>query len=204
MSKRRVKVSKRCPQCWVNENYCFCAKIKVFSNQTPLLILRHHREAFLTSNTAHLANMTLDNVEIQTRGGWNPRPIILPPGHRPLYLFPHADAITLTKEWLQTEKQKSPEPFALVVPDGTWRQARRMINREEALEGIQCVQFSGVWQSRYHLRRNSRENGLCTFEAISHALDILEDNFDGVGHREQLDTMVYAHLHARNYICPWG
>jgi DTW domain-containing protein YfiP len=61
-------------------------------------------------------------------------------------------------------------PELLLVPDGIWSQARRMVRRDFAQAGIECVSLAPAQlHSEYDLRRRSGGQ-LCTFEAVAHAL----------------------------------
>jgi DTW domain-containing protein YfiP len=66
------------------------------------------------------------------------------------------------------------EPIVLLVPDGTWSQARRLLRRDDDLGGAEPVTLPPAAPSRYRLRRHVREGGLCTLEAIAQALAVLE------------------------------
>lgn len=65
-------------------------------------------------------------------------------------------------------------PIVLVVPDGNWRQASRVLSRDEAAIGAEVVTLPPGAPSRYRLRRRHNEAALSTFEAIARALAILE------------------------------
>jgi DTW domain-containing protein YfiP len=53
----------------------------------------------------------------------------------------------------------------LIVPDGTWAQARRIVRRELLPLGPPRVALAPAWPSAYRLRRKAQ--GLCTFEAVA-------------------------------------
>jgi tRNA-uridine aminocarboxypropyltransferase len=61
----------------------------------------------------------------------------------------------------------------LIVPDGTWSQARRIERRWFAPHALPRIELHGDWPSVYQLRRSSQ--GVCTFEAASIALGLLAD-----------------------------
>jgi DTW domain-containing protein YfiP len=61
----------------------------------------------------------------------------------------------------------------LIVPDGTWSQARRLERRWFAPSALPRIELHGDWPSVYQLRRSSQ--GVCTFEAASIALGLLAD-----------------------------
>jgi DTW domain-containing protein YfiP len=137
----------------------------------------HHRETYLTSNTATLATLVLPNSQIALRGQRdNPflvEGLKLLPDETHLYLFPHEDAIDLDAEFMKINNHKK---FHLIIPDGTWSQAVKFYRREPDLAGIQCVKLPPDLPGKYVLRKSSDENRLCTYEAIARALGVLEES----------------------------
>jgi DTW domain-containing protein YfiP len=91
------------------------------------------------------------------------------PGSETLLLFPHAEARPL-EDWRDATR-----PITLVVPDGTWRQAKKARRRVAGLSELPCVTFPAAGPSAYRLRHAARPNRLATIEAIARALQILED-----------------------------
>ncbi len=63
----------------------------------------------------------------------------------------------------------------MIVPDGSWRQASKIYKREPALHKIPIFKLAEPLPvSKYFLRREPRPDGFATFEAMAHALGILE------------------------------
>lgn len=90
-------------------------------------------------------------------------------GRRALILFPSEQAEVLTPE------HGAGDPVTLVVPDGTWTQARRMHHRVPWMRELKHVVLPPTDRvSGYVLRTVSREGGLGTMEAIAQAFGILE------------------------------
>lgn len=171
MSKRRATRDQRCIYCKVNIRWCFCDRIQKISTESYVSILMHHRERFLTSNTAILTKRLLTNCDISLRGHLTkPFNFELLPNRTPLYLFPHDDALELTDDYIETIKF----PVQLIVPDGSWRQAKKFYRRTKELDRIQCVKITPPQKSLYSLRSQSNNEGLCTIEAIAYALGKLE------------------------------
>lgn len=135
----------------------------------------HHREKHLTSNTAKLALLTLENAKIFERGlpesPFSLEQLNLDDKSTPLYLFPDEDAEVLDGNFLIY----NPGPYHLIIPDGTWNQAKKVRRRVSGLSEIKCVKLSDEVIGEYKLRRGVREDGVCTFEAIAYALKILEN-----------------------------
>lgn len=174
MSKRRSTHNKRCPNCRINHSLCFCDQIIKHQTNTRVSIIMHHREEHLTSNTAKLALMTLSNATIYPRGlpedPFSLDKLKLGPGVEALYLFPDEDAEVLDQSFLIN----NPGPYHLIIPDGTWSQAKKVRRREPGLSDLRCVKLSDDVKGEYKLRRGVREDGVCTFEAIAYALEILD------------------------------
>jgi DTW domain-containing protein YfiP len=61
----------------------------------------------------------------------------------------------------------------LLVLDGTWAQARRMLYRVEALRDLPRLSLP-VTSALPHIRRQPRAGAMSTFEAIARALQLLE------------------------------
>jgi DTW domain-containing protein YfiP len=62
----------------------------------------------------------------------------------------------------------------LVVPDGTWRKARKLLHLNPLLAQLPRVVLQNVPPSRYRLRKAPGPDALSTLEAIVHALHTLE------------------------------
>ncbi len=175
MSKRRSTHGKRCLRCRINKSLCFCDQILEHDTLTRISIIMHHREEHLTSNTAKLATLTLNNATIYPRGlpdsPFSLDQLKLEDNVQALYLFPDDDAIELNEEFLINH----PGPYHLIVPDGTWSQTMKVRRREPGLATLKCVKLSEEIKGEYKLRRGIRDDGVCTFEAIAYALEILEN-----------------------------
>lgn len=113
---------------------------------------------------------------------------LIPDGHHGVVLTPSDDAVPLTEAFAAT----LPRPVALVVPDGTWRQALKMPRRIPALAPLPRVTLPPGPPSRYFLREETHDHGLATFEAIARALGAIE----GAAVREQLETLFERYVGA--------
>jgi DTW domain-containing protein YfiP len=202
MSKRRQTVGSRCHKCKIHLDLCFCESLLPIPHTTPITIIKHTRERFLISNTANLAQLVLTNCQIFMRGykqdSDNYRPIKIEEHMTPLYLFPEEGrSQELNVDFVKTLKG----PVQLVVPDGSWRQAKKFHRREEALSNLQMVHLAPSGPSEYLLRRQHREDGLCTYEAIIRALSLLEGPNWTKAHMNKaqfnLKMMVSRFLHSR-------
>lgn len=164
----------RCPRCEIRKPLCYCEHIPALRLDTRLVVVMHHAELNLTSNTARLATHALPNSEVRIRG-YKHEPIspegLTHPDRDTLLLYPSDDAVELTPEYAATLRR----PVTLVVPDGSWRQARKAAQREAALLGLPRAKLpAGGPPSEYRLRIEPNEHSVCTFEAIARALGVIE------------------------------
>ncbi len=182
MSTRRETSIRRCPRCRIHQQHCFCEFIKPFSIKSRLSLIVHVRELKLTSNTAYFVQQMLpDNSHFDIRGRMNEplqaTDITQRSGH-PLFLYPDENSIILTSDYIRT----LPQDIHLIVPDGSWHQARKVHQREPAFHGIQTVRLSDDLRGEYKLRSAPDPRFLSTYEAIAHALGVIE----GVEARDRL------------------
>jgi DTW domain-containing protein YfiP len=89
---------------------------------------------------------------------------------RLFFLYPGEGAKVLTKELVSEDKR----PITLVVPDGNWNQAKRMAKRLPGIENAAFVTLPENQITRWGLRKETKEGGLSTYEAISRSLGIIE------------------------------
>lgn len=158
-----------CATCQLPTTLCICALVPRLETRTRVVLIVPSNEARKPSNTGLLATRCLEDSTVQIlrkRSGPVQAPIIRD-GELPLVLFPapHASPIT--------DYASSPRPIALIVPDGSWNQARALQERE-ALRRHACVTLPPLGPSEYRLRSEPQTDGLATFEAIARALGILE------------------------------
>ena len=150
---------------------CVCAEIPKLVTRTRLVLLIHYREARKPTNTGQLAARCLPNSEIGIIGDRD-RPGLPAIGEHALLLYPADDAVPIARAIAANPDQ----PHTLIVPDGNWRQAAKMAKRVPGVERARHVTLDEVeaTPTEYGLRREPKEGGLATLEAIARALRILE------------------------------
>lgn len=203
---RKPLAEHRCPGCEIRKPLCFCEAIPRISLATKVVIVMHAAEEVLTTNTARLAAKALPNSEIRVRGRKERMPTegLVEGGRQSWVLYPGPQARELNSDLVSTVLG----PVTLIVPDGSWSQARNMVRREAALAGIPQVRLPAGPVSEYRLRNQPGDDSLCTLEAIARALGILEG--EAVQSRLELllRVMVERTLWSRGQIaaedCRWG
>ena len=159
----------QCPRCLRPQTHCLCPLIPSLDSRTRVLLLQHPSEVNHALNTARLAALGLNNAELIVGEVFEDLPGLLnQSGYRARLLFPGEDAQPM-QACAVTE-----EPLLLVVPDGTWRKARKMLHLNPLLAALPRVTLAQGGVSRYRLRKAPGPGALSTVEAIVQALETLE------------------------------
>jgi tRNA-uridine aminocarboxypropyltransferase len=162
-SRARGFRQPRCPCCGLTLQGCVCRLFTPLECPVTVSVVMSPPEARSASNTARLLSLWLPGVQLHVRGAEpgldDPGALIARPGTA--VLFPGGG-------------RAAPLPARvehLIVPDGTWAQARRIERQWFARHGLPKVELEGPWPSVYALRRG--REGSCTFEATAIALGAL-------------------------------
>ncbi|HQP33940.1 MAG TPA: tRNA-uridine aminocarboxypropyltransferase [Polyangiaceae bacterium] len=156
-----------CPCCGLSAPACPGADTPRIATRVGVVIVVHAFELHKTSNTARLARRVLSRCELRVHGGRDPIAAPALPARR-LLLFPAEGARELCADDARDGST------VLVVPDGTWGQARRMMRRDPVLIGAEPVTLPPGPASSYSLRRAREQGMLSTYEAVARAMGILE------------------------------
>lgn len=162
-----------CPACRLAAWLCVCTYAPRIVTRTPLLLVVHVHERGRNSNTARLLTLAVRNATLVGHGGLPLPPdpaTYLPADATPIVLFPGHGARTLTKELVAG----LPTPPALVVPDGNWKQAGRMVKRLPLLAAAVKVSLPARTHTGPALRQNRPGHRMSTYEAVVQALAVLE------------------------------
>lgn len=166
----------RCDRCQRPSSYCLCAHIPSLANRTRVLILQHPDEAKHPLNTARLAALGLQDAELWVGEHFPQLTRSIASAQHALLLFP-------------AKGKSKPEAMAaacptvsslLIVPDGTWRKARRIVQENPVLDTLARLSLPSSAPSEYRVRKASEPAAVSTIEAIVRALSTLEpqQNFE--------------------------
>jgi DTW domain-containing protein YfiP len=124
-----------------------------------ILILRHTIEAGKPSGTARLAALALPGVTLIDHGA---RGVVTPP-------MPAGAALL----WPEAGRALPGLPRALVVVDGSWAQARRMVQRAHGLATMPRLVLAAPAAPGPRLRRARTPAQMSTAESLAAALAFL-------------------------------
>lgn len=159
----------RCERCARPASHCLCALIPSLPSRTRVLVLQHPSEVGHALNTAGLAVLGLCNAEA---AGWRAfrRGDLAGTGLPGLPAVSRRAGACAGRDGRRGRRRA----LLLVVPDGTWRKARKLLHLNPALAALPRVSLAEGMASRYRLRKAPGEGALSTIEAIAAALDELE------------------------------
>ena len=192
----RKKPWERCPYCKMRQNLCICALIPRLSLATKLILIITKRELNVPTNTGRLAAQALTNSAILVRGVKDqPYDLAseLMPDRPTLLLYPSEEATPLSHSFLHSLGG----PCNLIVPDGNWRQTSKMRQRDALLSTFPIVKIPAGPPSAYYVRKESKQEGLATIEAIARALGIMENAEVQQSLEDLLEAMVSRILQSR-------
>lgn len=143
-------------------------------NRTRILVLQHPDEARHPLNTARLAVLGLQNAQLLVGENFPELNDMIGSVEQALLLFPskgQGAIAPLTEEQTRT-------CALLIVPDGTWRKARRIMRANPVLDTLPRLSLPAGEPSQYRVRKASETAAVSTIEAIVHSLSILEPEQD--------------------------
>lgn len=138
----------QCSRCLRPITHCLCPLIPSLDSRTRVLLLQHPSEVNHALNTARLAALGLNNAQLVVGEVFEDLATLLnPPGYQARLLFPAEDAQPLQGY------TPGDQPLLLVVPDGTWRKARKLLHLNPLLSALPRVTLAEGGVSRYRLRK---------------------------------------------------
>lgn len=150
---------------------CLCTELVPLDLVTRVVVMRHRKETYKTTNSGRLVPLTISRGEIRVFGERYDsidEVDLIDPARNTLLLYPSEDSRLLTRA------DGESRPVTLIVPDANWRRAFKLTSREPALRAVQRVHLPDGPPSNYRLRRHPDPRFLATFEAVARALGILE------------------------------
>jgi DTW domain-containing protein YfiP len=160
---RRLR-SDRCADCGLPPALCLCAALHPVVLPFGIVIVQHAKEAPRPSNSAGLLRRLVPETRFVRHGavdGPETAPDFAAPG---LVLFPDDEAPVLSPR---------DRPATLVVPDGNWRQCRRMVRRVPWVADLPRRRLPPGPPPLARLRGHPEADHHATLEAVARAVGLL-------------------------------
>ena len=132
-----------------------------------IYLLTHEREVLKRSNTGQIATQIApDDVKVILWARKEP--------HLELLNLIEQGKVALvypTEEGEEDNSSDGSKGFEhFIVLDATWQEARKIFNKSPYLKALPRIHIKTDGPSRFTLRRNQVEGGLCTAEVVAHLL----------------------------------
>lgn len=160
------------------------------AHRLGLGILQHPSEQHQAKGTARLAHLCLQDCPIWVGESVDALPDLQAwlQAKPTLLLFPAQedkgiDSAPNQVVYTENMSDTSVSEIQVLLLDGTWRKAYKLLQTNPALQALPRLQLSGEWQSAYAIRKAPNIRSLSTLEAIHAVLCELEgepSRFDGL------------------------
>jgi len=157
-----------CVRCRRPTSACWCAELTPVETATRVVFLQHPRESRVAIGTARIAHLGLSCSElhegIEFAGHPRIEELLARPGTA--LLFPGPGAVA------PDALERPPE--TLIIIDGTWPQARKMVALNPALRALPRIGFMPRKPGNYRIRREPDLHCVATVEAVVEVLSAWE------------------------------
>lgn len=156
--------TRYCLGCGVPKKLCLCGQVELSDCQSSIVIFRHPDERKKTLSTVSLIKQRYPSVLVKEGEQFDP-----PRRGNLALLFP--DPRIETDKQQQANRSETPETLSadstLILLDGTWRKAKRMLHENAWLADLPRVSINPQTVSGYLLRKVPDAESLSTVEAFA-------------------------------------
>jgi DTW domain-containing protein YfiP len=159
-----------CERCRRPTATCYCAHVTPLSTRTRVVVLQHPREERTAIGTARMAHLSLEQSILRVGLDFAHDAVVqaaLADRADRYVLFPGEGAIPI-------DALPADRPITLVVLDGTWWQAKKLLTLNPQLQALPRVGFSPSAPSDYRIRKQPAEFCVSTIEALAEVLGRIE------------------------------
>lgn len=165
----------RCTDCRLAVTHCLCAWRPRIAAQVGMCLLMHDVEALKPSNTGWLiADVIADTWAFcwsRTAVDEALLALINDPQWQPYLVFP-GEYVAPERVVSNVDSLEEGRRPLFILLDATWTEARKMFRKSPYLERLPVLSLQPEHCSRYHLRRSTRSDQLCTAEVAALCLEL--------------------------------
>ena len=169
---------KVCQQCQRPKVSCLCAFVTLIDNKIEVVILQHPSEVQQAKATVPLLSKSLTQCQVIVDEDFSHNEqlneLISRYGQRCLLLYPSEHAIEM--KHLTQDANFDLDNICLVILDGTWKKAYRMLMLSTNLHQLTAITLPANTKGQYRIRKTAKNNALSTLEACYHCLKFLEND----------------------------
>ncbi len=180
-----------CPTCCYPINACLCSHVQQIKPQTQLLVLQHPAEVEHKKNSVRVLSLVIPNTQVyvgESEADFASLREQLSRCQCPVYL------VYPSERSASVESQSICADCVLLLIDGTWRKAFKILQLNPWLTQFPAVHLAEGYTSRYKIRKSSRSDSLSTLEACAYMLKALDEGLDVNPLLVAFDAMVAMRL----------
>ncbi len=178
-----------CPRCIQPQFSCYCVHLHPFDPHIKFIILIHPIEHHRRIATGRMAYLMLENAELIMGHDFSNNEklnaCLSNPNYQSVLLYPGAGALNLSSGncSVGAESSQSPKKLQILVVDGTWATAKKMVNLSKNLQNLPRICFTPPHPSRFWVRRQPKPHCFSTIEAVHHTIELLGEQ---VGYNNEM------------------
>ena len=155
-----------CYACFRPRTHCVCGYLQPFEAHTNLLLLQHPNEWRKYYSTAKLVKDSILNAELWRGVTFSPEKLRAATTTYDTYLlYPGIEAVDCEDVALSSSSR-------IIVIDGTWDEAQKIVYRNPVLHSVRRISFTKPILSTYRIRKPPKGGYLSTVESIAHLLTL--------------------------------
>ncbi|MGZ3722333.1 MAG: tRNA-uridine aminocarboxypropyltransferase [Bdellovibrionales bacterium] len=168
-----------CMTCLQPQMMCYCRHVRRFDPRIKFVILIHRLEVRRRIATGRLSYLSMENSELMMGYDYSKNQrlteIVKDPANYPVILYPGPKSLNLTPMSGDERAQVFPagkQPVVIVI-DGTWGTAGKMLSRSENLQGLSRICFTPDRPSNFRVRKQPKKECFSTVEAIHQTIEMV-------------------------------
>ena len=177
MRETIIQCRDSCLSCNRKRELCLCSKILPFVFDPKIVLLVHPKEYKKSVGTFRIVRLSIKNSVCIRGYGFELDQdktlldLVSDPSIYPMILFPGEKSLNIDELSPEVIRSHIPQDKKLVilVIDGTWANARKMIRTSKVLQSLSSICFSPKALSAYKFRKQPHAHCVSTVEAV-HAL----------------------------------
>ncbi len=198
MTRHSAPMRAYCPICRYPQTACLCGSIRPISPKTRLIVLQHPSEVEHQKNSVRVLSLVIPNTEVfvgESTADFAALQQQLALSVRPIYLVYPCER-SRSADSLSLENSSSAADCVLLLIDGTWRKAFKILQLNPWLHQYPALHLPEGYGSRYRIRKASRSDSLSTLEAAAYMLSALDADLDVQPLLAAFDAMVDMRIRA--------
>jgi len=167
-----------CWKCHRAKKVCLCEAIRPIECWPRFLFLMHPKENRLRTGTGRIAHLSLCDSELLIGVDFTESDalnrLLEDEAYWPVLLYPGKDSVDLTQDPPPWKGRLEGQRPLVIVIDGTWHGAKKMIRLSENLHHLPRVSFQSSRLSRFRFKRQPHPACLSTAESVDELLNVLD------------------------------